>query len=121
MPPVSSTEGGAGAGEGAWVKLAGCRGAGAAAGIGEANGRAEDCAEGAGAQGEAVRMETGTSAAQEGVTAEDPFLGRGASLLRAGLGTLTAVSIEVKAAGSLRAGGGGRLATVVPFHSSLSM
>ena len=62
-PCEYSTEGGAGAGEGAWVKLAGCRGAGAAAGIGEANGRAEDCAEGAGAQGEAVRMETGTSAA----------------------------------------------------------
>ena len=52
---------------------------------------------------------------------EDPFLGRGASLLRAGLGKLTAVSIEGKAAGSLRAGGGGRLATVVPFHSSLSI
>ena len=52
---------------------------------------------------------------------EDPFLGRGASLLRAGLGTVTAVSIEGKAAGSLRAGGGGRLATVVPIHSSLSI
>ena len=63
MPPVNSTEGGAGAGEGAWVKLAGCRGAGAATGIGEANGRAEDCAEVDGALGEAVRMETGTSAA----------------------------------------------------------
>ena len=48
------------------------------------------------------------------MTVEDPFLGRGASLLRAGLGTVTAVSIEGKAAGSLRAGGGGgRLATVV--------
>ena len=45
MPPVNSTEGGAGAGEGAWEKLAGCRGAGAATGIGGANGRAEDCAE----------------------------------------------------------------------------
>ena len=32
-------------------------------GIGEANGRAEDCAEVDGALGEAVRMETGTSAA----------------------------------------------------------
>ena len=50
MPPVNSTEGGAG-----------CRGAGAAAGIGEANGRAEDCADGA--LGEAVSVETGTSAA----------------------------------------------------------
>ena len=55
------------------------------------------------------------------MTVEDPFLGRGASLLRAVLGTVTAVSIEGKAAGSLRAGGGGRLATVVPVHSSLSM
>ena len=55
------------------------------------------------------------------MTVEDPFLGRGASLLRAGLGTVTAVSIEGKAAGSLRAGGGGRVATVVPVHSSLSM
>ena len=55
------------------------------------------------------------------MTGEDPFLGRGASLLRAGLGAVAAASIEGKAAGSLRTGGGGRLATVVPFHSSLSM
>ena len=103
------------------MKVAGCKGAGAATGIGEANGRAEDCAEVDGALGEAVRMETGTSAAEECVTVEDPFLGRGASLLRAGLGTVTAVSIEGKAAGSLRAGGGGLLATVVPVHSSLSI
>ena len=52
---------------------------------------------------------------------EDPFLGRGASLLRAGLGTVAAASIEGKAAGSLRTGGGGRAATVVPVYSSLSM
>ena len=55
------------------------------------------------------------------MTVEDPFLGRGASLLRAGLGTVAAVSIEGKAAGSRRTGGGGRLATVAPVHSSLSM
>ena len=52
---------------------------------------------------------------------EDAFLGRGASLLRAVFGKLTAVAIEGKAAGSLRAGGGGRVATVVPCHSSLSI
>ena len=33
MPPVNSTVGGAGAGEGAWVKVAGCTGAGAATGL----------------------------------------------------------------------------------------
>ena len=54
------------------------------------------------------------------MTGEDPFLGRGASLLRAGLGTVAAASIEGKAAGSLRTGGG-RVATVVPVYSSLSM
>ena len=57
MPPVNSTEGGAGAGDGAWEKLAGCTG------IGGANGRAEDCAEVDGALGEDVIMETGASAA----------------------------------------------------------
>ena len=62
-PPVSSTERGAGAGDGAWEKLAGCRGAGAATGIGGANGRAEDCTEVDGALGEDVIMETGASAA----------------------------------------------------------
>ena len=55
------------------------------------------------------------------MTGEDPFLGRGASLLRAGLGTVAAASIEGKAAGSLRTGGGGRVGTVVPVYSSLSM
>ena len=40
---MKSVEGGAGAGDGAWEKLAGCREAGAATGIGGANGRAEDC------------------------------------------------------------------------------
>ena len=52
---------------------------------------------------------------------EDPFLGRGASLLRAGLGTVAAASMVGKAAGSLRTGGGGRVATVAPVYSSHSM
>ena len=39
---MNSAERGAGAGDGAWEKLAGCGEAGAATGIGGANGRAED-------------------------------------------------------------------------------
>ena len=62
-PPVKSVEGGAGAGDGAWEKLAGCREAGAATGIGGANGRAEDCPGVDGALGEDVMVETGASAA----------------------------------------------------------
>ena len=61
--PCESTEGGLERVRGAWEKLAGCRGAGAATGIGGANGRAEDCPEVDGALGEDVIMETGTSAA----------------------------------------------------------
>ena len=61
--PVNSAERGAGAGDGAWEKLAGCGEAGAATGIGGANGRAEDCPEVDGALGEDVMMETGASAA----------------------------------------------------------
>ena len=52
---MNSAERGAGAGDGAWEKLAGCREAGAATGIGGANGRAEDCPEVDGALGEDVR------------------------------------------------------------------
>ena len=63
MPPVSCTERRAGAGEGEGVKLAGCRGAGAAAGMGDARGRAEDCAVVDGTMGESVSVETGISAA----------------------------------------------------------
>ena len=48
---MKSVEGGAGAGDGAWEKPAGCREAGAATG---ANGRAEDCPEVDGALGEDV-------------------------------------------------------------------
>ena len=62
-PTVNSAERGAGAGDGAWEKLAGCGEAGAATGIGGANGRAEDCPEVDGALGEDVMMETGASAA----------------------------------------------------------
>ena len=62
-PPVKSIEGGAGAGDGAWEKLAGCREAGAATGIGGANGRAEDCPGVDGALGGDVMVETGASAA----------------------------------------------------------
>ena len=62
-PPVKSVEGGAGAGDGAWGKPAGCREAGAATGIGGANGRAEDCPGVDGALGEDVMVETGASAA----------------------------------------------------------
>ena len=63
MPPVNCTVRGAGTGEEEGAGLTSSLGAGAAAGMGDARGRSEDCGVVDGTMGESVRVEMGISAA----------------------------------------------------------